>query len=131
MQPRKFARLRVDPFALFSENDLEGGGSDSLCSEVDGVFMGHDIQRSGILVPRASLSLLVKSLACSAWRQAHLINCLRSTAPATNSSCPPVDAQARIKFSPEMVRKDRIEEIINRYGMHDLSYDKFLFKLFQ
>lgn len=128
LQPRKYARLRTDPFALFGG---ENGGDEGLESETDGVFMGHDIQRSGILVPRASLSLVVKSLACAAWRQANLINCVRSSVGSNSTANVVIDAQARIKFCPEMVRRSRIEEIIDRFGMHDLTYDKFLSHLFQ
>ena len=127
MQPRKYARVRVDPFTL-AEID------ENLELEVDGVFFGArggSVQRDGILVPLGSLGAIVRALACAAWRQAHLINFIRSAGGTGTSGVINLTAQNRLKYSPDTVRRDRIEEIIKRYGMADLPYEKFLSSLFQ
>ena len=132
MQPRKYARVRVDPFTL-PEIDSE------LALDVDGIFFsapGDSVQRSGILVAKGALGSIVRALTCSAWRQANLINCIRSANPTTannsnNSAVYNLTPQIRLKYAPESVRKERIEEIVKRYGMSQLAYDQYLSSLFQ
>lgn len=141
IQPRKYARVRVDPFTL-AEID------ETLETEVDGIFFGSpggSVQREGILVPMGSIGAVVQSLSFAAWRQAYLINCIRSSANnnnnnnnnsnnsnnSRNNTIFTLSVQNRIKYSPETVRKDRIEEIIQRHGMVDLPFEHFLSGLFQ
>lgn len=132
MQPRKYARVRVDPFTL-KEIDSE------MELEVDGVFFdvpGGSVQRSGILVPKGALGLIVRALSCSAWRQANLINCIRSGTTSTSTTNPnstiyQLTSQNRIKYAPETVRRERIEEIVKRHGMSQLPYDQYLSSLFK
>ena len=121
MQPRKYARVRVDPFTLVEQdNNLE--------LEVDGVFgtYGGSVQRGGILVPMGSLGTLVRALSCAAWRQSYLINCLRST-----NTQVVLNGENRVKYAPESVRRDRIGEIIKRHGMTGLPYDQYISSLFR
>lgn len=129
MQPRKYARVRVDPFTLQEiDSDLD--------LEVDGVFFdvpGGSVQRSGILVAKGALGSIVRALSLSAWRQANLINCIRSSTTNVNSSNSiyQLTPQIRIKYAPETVRRERIEEIVKRHGMSQLPYDQYLSILFQ
>ena len=122
MQPRKYARVRVDPFTLVDPDS-------KLDLDADGVFetpLGGSIQRGGILVPMGSLGALVRALSCAAWGQSYLIDCLRSgNAPLT------LTAENRVKFAPYSVRQDRIEEIAKRHGMSELPYDQYISSLFK
>lgn len=128
MQPRKYGRIRVDPFTL-KEIDLD------LELEVDGVFF--DIpgeQGGGILVCKGALGSIVRALACSAWRQANLINCIRSVnlnGNVINNSVYQLTPEIRIKYAPDNVRRERIEEIIMRHGMSQVPYDQYISNLFQ
>ena len=135
MHPRKFARLRVDPFSLGLSSNREIGLGNMA---IDGIFgLGFSsLQGSGILVPRGSLGIVTRAIAVTAWRQAHLINCVRSSINNNNNNnnnsinSLMINPLARINFDPESVRKDRIGEIVKRLGMQELPYDQFLIKIF-
>lgn len=119
------------------------GIDESLDLEVDGVYnsgsnvnISGEVQRSGILVESGSLGLIVRALSCAAYRQAHLINCIRSntsmTASSTHSTQTTLNLSAsnRVKYSPDSVRRDRIDEIVQRFGMKDLSYENYISTLY-
>lgn len=134
IQPRKFARLRADAFAVMAEGGFPSSGFGESEKPGGGVFSLDRVQSGGLLVPLSSLGAIVRALAITASQETYWLEGNRSKSVAgkpgeqpTTITVTPAD---RVRLAPESLRKERIDSIIASFGEHDLPYDRFLSRLF-